>query len=1104
MLITAEDIEALSIHWAVAAIPLADRKRALSLADEHLVEQAVGKQIEFSFSTDVQRLDYPLLERVLTAYELVAVEGLDALCGNGIDDGPLARNAHAASYVAFALMRSLPVPPEWTSRIYHVLKISAMAYCGDRWPDLRRYYEETQGAVTLPDVSGVDWDVRVLYRLFECWVCLFRKDGWGDLRRVQELIALLRQEQNAYESNILSGDVSIDGQFRAFRLVALYHLAKSSELLAVFLTQGGTGSIFGDLEKHFEAAIKAACSSGDPAHEMLLRWLYAAARMMVGNSLWWGTRTVNSRVTKFVKELTGRQNRAMFELLPPQRAALLEKGLLDPAKTAVVVDMPTSGGKTLLAQFRILQALNQFADDRGWVAYIAPTRALVSQITRRLRRDFTPIGINVEQLSAAVEIDEFESRMLVDHGTPFHVLVATPEKLSLVIRNGKVGDRPLALVVVDEAHNIENKTRGLRLELLLSTVKRDCPHANFLLLMPFVEGGGALSRWLAQDSESGNAISLGTTAWRPNERIIGLYRAVSDEAERSSWHLEYETLTCTQKAMKLSGTHRVGKSKPFGLPASKVISRGRQHNATIQTALISSVLSGHGTSIAVGRTVRDSWNMARLLKKNLPVCPADSDVELVIKFLKSEVGEDFELVGMLERGIGVHNAGLSDEVRSLMEWLAESNKLKVLCATSTIAQGIDFPVTSVFLSSKSIPEKNGRSVEMPPRDFWNLVGRAGRVGQDSVGVVGIAEGSSRVDMIDYVSRQTGELVSMLIKLLDELDQEGDVRDLKKVLWKDQWEDFRSYIAHLYAQKNNLDAALAESEGLLRQTFGYSSLRNSPDGHQKAEALLDATRSYVRDLAEKPGVSQLADTTGFSPEGVTKALNALNKLENKLRPDDWMPESLFGERGRVADVFGVILKVPQLKRNLDEVVGRNASGDRLGEITRDWVNGKNLIEITRKYFAAEGATTISTEEITKACKAVYRSIVNNATWGVSALSHLGGGADNLTSEQERKINAIPAMVYHGVNSEEAVLMRMNSVSRTMAAPLGTLYKNRCSTDEDYLSIGHARKFISDLSLTDWNACSETGSDLSGEENMKIWQVLSGNATETRTETGSVTR
>jgi len=98
-------------------------------------------------------------------------------------------------------------------------------------------------------------------------------------------------------------------------------------------------------------------------------------------------------VSDFVKALTKREHKAMFELLPPQRAALLEEGLLDQAKTAIVVDLPTSGGKTLLAQFRILQALNQFDVSGGWVAYVAPTRALTAQITRKLRRDFEPIGL---------------------------------------------------------------------------------------------------------------------------------------------------------------------------------------------------------------------------------------------------------------------------------------------------------------------------------------------------------------------------------------------------------------------------------------------------------------------------------------------------------------------------------------------------------------------------------------------------------------------------------------------------------------------------------------------------------------------------------------
>ncbi len=128
--------------------------------------------------------------------------------------------------------------------------------------------------------------------------------------------------------------------------------------------------------------------------EALLRWLYAASRQMVAGSIWWVARRVNSRVSKFIREVTKQQ--AMFELLPPQRAALQEQGLLDQATTAVVIEMPTSGGKTLMAQFRMLQALNQFDQDSGWVAYVAPTRALTAQITRRLRRDFETIGIRVE------------------------------------------------------------------------------------------------------------------------------------------------------------------------------------------------------------------------------------------------------------------------------------------------------------------------------------------------------------------------------------------------------------------------------------------------------------------------------------------------------------------------------------------------------------------------------------------------------------------------------------------------------------------------------------------------------------------------------------
>ena len=453
MTITATALQNLQSHWALSAIPEEERTRAAELVNERLVRQAVGRQITFAFAED--EADEGLLDRVALAYEMAAIEGLDALSRPDGGDNGLRGQTAAASHHAFDIRRLAPIPENTEERIFHVLQLAAVAYCGDRWSDLRRWFTENKAAIAVPTVADAPWDRRLLYRLFECWVRLFRKDGWDDLDRIREIIAGLREDQRSHEKARLNNGSAVEDRAIALRLIGLYHWAKATEILAEYMLQGQSRTVFGDLDKHFESGIKAATASGDARHEVILRWLHSAGRIMVTNSLWWGTRTVNSRVSAFVKALTKREHQAMFELLPPQRAALLEQGLLDQAKTAIVIDMPTSGGKTLLAQFRILQALNQFDADGGWVAYVAPTRALTAQITRRLRRDFEPIRLRVEQLSGAIEVDAFEEELLTDQEKPFDVLVATPEKLSLVIRNKSV-PRPLALVVMDDSlgHNL--------------------------------------------------------------------------------------------------------------------------------------------------------------------------------------------------------------------------------------------------------------------------------------------------------------------------------------------------------------------------------------------------------------------------------------------------------------------------------------------------------------------------------------------------------------------------------------------------------------------------------------------------------------------------
>jgi DEAD/DEAH box helicase len=1068
-------------HWAVDAITSDERRHAFATANAWLVRKAVGRQLHLSYVEAAG--DLALIERTALAYEVAALEGIRFLLYPGSDDLSvgLREQAQAGAFQCFQLSQVLPIPEQREKSIFHVLHLAGVAYAADRWNDLRRWIQVQGEGIAAPSASTVEWDKRLLFRLYDCWLRLLRKKHWDDLDSVREIVAGLREDQKTFESELLKKGKPEESSALAIRLISLYHLAKGTELLAIYMLQGEPGGIAAEVDRHFEAAGKAALRSQDPPLQVLITWLHLSARRMVAGSLWWVARAVNSRVTRFVQSVTRAQG--LFELLPPQRAALLDQGLLDSASRAVVVDLPTSGGKTVLAEFRVLQALNQFDADKGWVAYVAPTRALVAQITRRLRKDLGPIGINVEQLSSAVEIDVFETAVFSEQGeSRFHVLVATPEKLQLVIRSKSIS-RPLALIVMDEAHNIEDEERGLRIELLLATIKRDCPTANFLLLMPNVPNAADLTNWLAP--EMGKTISLGTSAWQPNERIVGIFHSHKDGAAPRDWSLRYETLTTTPKAMQLHGEHTVGASAPLNLPFSKMKS------LSMNTLAMSKVFCERGTSIAVARTIPHAWSMARQAASELePIDPLPSELSLVQRFLETEVSPHFELIDMLSRGVGVHHTGLSDETRALIEWLAEIGKLKILCATTGIVQGLNFPVSSLFLASAQLPIKGSR--QMSPRAFWNLAGRAGRVGHDTVGVVGLAAGEDAQQMREYISQATGDLVSRLVTMLDELQRRGDLSKLVAVFQQDQWSDFRIFVAHLLNEKKNLDAVIADAESLLRTTLGYGTLKGREDS-EKTNALLNATKQYARALAEHPENSVLSDATGFSPEGVSRALLGLNSLEKKLTLADWQPESIFGASSSLPQIIGVMLTIPEVRGPLVELGEHGTDKTRIALIASDWVNGKSIEEIARSYFSGddENAKPL-TDALTEACRGIYKALAYAGTWGISALSKMPTSGilfDELSEDERRKLNEIPAMLYHGVNSAEAVVMRMNSVPRTISDALGKMYVASNEAKEVPSATG-ARNFLRSLSEADWNSARPSGGTMSGGDYQSVWATLSG--------------
>ena len=186
----------------------------------------------------------------------------------------------------------------------------------------------------------------------------------------------------------------------------------------------------------------------------------------------------------------------------------------------------------------------------------------------------------------------------------------------------------------------------------------------------------------------------------------------------------------------------------------------------------------------------------------------------------------------------------------------------------------------------------------------------------------------------------------------------------------------------------------------------------------------------------------------------------------------------------------MLRVPQLKQDLAEIGGSGYEKSRISEITSDWVNGKGLEAIAQEYFSRENDDDAGTAALTDACRAIYRTIVNSGTWGVSALSRVSGiDFEKLSEADRRRINALPAMIYHGVSSEDAVLMRMNAAPRSAAEALGSLYREVSGGDAGRYSVGEARRFLQGLGADEWDGVRPEGAALSGTGYKRVWEVLS---------------
>lgn len=1048
-------------HWLLGA--LGDtRAKALT--------QASYIQIYQEFQDVPFNKDEELLRRVAEALEMVVHDLI--LEGNTIDEK---KEFQTCAADAFRLMRVLPRPEDPIEAAKFLLRASALAVLGEMGSDAARMLREDEWP-NLPLESN-DWGERTWATILDVWLRLIRKNGWTDRDAVLERISGLRDSQAQFEKDYLDGQELAYAKASALELIGLYHLAKAAEIFAHYITEGvvdGNYQIKNLLNAHFDRVF-AVCNDAQMLDlEPLTRLLASCSAQMVDNCIWTVTRAVNSRVTLFVRTLVdrGRGDRAIFDMLPPQRRALAEKGLLGSSRRAVVVSLPTSSGKTLIAEFRILQALNQFDQERGWVAYLVPTRTLVNQIARQLRRDFEPLDIMVEQVSPALEIDSIEAELLQqkDQNNEFRVLVTTPEKLDLMLRQGwegKIG-RPLTLVVVDEAHNIQSARRGLKLELLLATINNECQRAQFLLLTPFISNAREVAQWLGEQNSDDISLALD---WQPNDRVIGVVRAKKGEGlnRRSfDYHLSMETIRTTRNTLFINDLLSLPKNEEIANTYSKV------SNQSALAAVTAQDLQKRGPVIVMHMRPDFVWSLAARLKIEENKCSSPSEkIQLVQDFLRLEFGPEFPLIDLLSYGIGVHHAGLSEDVRALMEWLFEENELKFLVATTTIAQGVNFPVTGVIMASHQYPYGE----DMPPEDFWNIAGRAGRVSQGKLGVVAlVAENDKKAEeLCSFINKQEHELNSALVVLA--METQDMLGDLKGIVYKNpEWSSFVQYLAHSYSQMGRSKNFANEIEQVLRGTFGFEKLRKQNPA--LARHLLEGIYNYARYLQEPGQPLKLVDSTGFSLQSIKDVLVAANRenVQDSLQN----LESLFNPDNRdLQGMMGILLRVPELRENLEDVTGGNSpDGDKLALIIKDWVNGVSVPEIARRYFMNDNKDM--TNAMTKCGRNLFGRLNQTAAWGLGALLSITGS--DMNEEQFHSLRNLPSYVYYGVNEDDAITLRLLGIPRA-AAPQLAKYMGQNLRQP----LTNVRAQLRSMDKSSWN---QALGQQKGPIYRKVWRVMEG--------------
>lgn len=409
--------------------------------------------------------------------------------------------------------------------------------------------------------------------------------------------------------------------------------------------------------------------------------------------------------------LNSLKSRGIKELRPPQKLSL-EKGVLD--GKSLVISSPTSSGKTLVAEFAMI---NHFKT-KGKTLYIVPLKSLASEKYSSFKKRYSEFGVKV-----AMSIGDFDKQDR--YLNSYDIIITTSEKADSLIRHNAGFLQRVSCIIVDEVHLMDDAHRGPTLEVLLTILKQMLPKAQIIALSATISNDKELSEWLNAE--------LVESDYRPVELHEGVF--FNDEF--------------------IFQNHSY-KTNPYKGNEETILKDTLEKKKQI-IYFVSSRRNAQGLAKRLARvTIK---RLSESEKSKLSII-----ADKVLYSLERPTEQCRLISELIRKGAAFHHAGLVQKQKKIIEDAFKDKLIKVICATPTLAAGINMPAFRVVVRDLTRFSQSQGSYFLPVLEVKQMFGRAGRPGFEEYGeALAIAKKKKDVELIfkEYIN---GEVESIYSKL----------------------------------------------------------------------------------------------------------------------------------------------------------------------------------------------------------------------------------------------------------------------------------------------------------------------------------------------------